>query len=89
MPEVKLSILFSEYYLLILFLIFLGNHFNNQAMTPLSMQKNWEKQRREYRKANALRKKHKVVLMKVKDLKANEPHLKLQWEKKGASSTYE
>ena len=89
MLEAKLNILFSEYYLLILFLIFLGNHFNTQAMTPLSMQKNWEKQRREYRKANALRKKHKIVLMKVKDLKANEPHLKLQREKKGASNTYE
>ena len=77
MLEAKLNILFSEYYLLILFLIFLGN------------QKNWEKQRRKYRKANALRKKHKIVLMKVKGLKANELHLKLQREKKGASNTYE
>ena len=40
MPEAKLSILFSEYYLLILFLIFLGNHFNTQTMTPLSTQEN-------------------------------------------------
>ena len=60
MPEAKLSIVFSEYYILILFLIFLGNHFNSETMAPLS---NAEKCRRyrkkhieEYRKADTLRK---------------------------------
>ena len=36
--------LFCEYYLLIIFLIFLGNHFNTQTMAPLSYAK-----RRRYR----------------------------------------
>ena len=41
-----------------------------------------EKHRDEYRKADALRKKHKIAMMKVKDPKANEFRLKLQREKK-------
>ena len=88
MPEAKLNILFSEYYLLIIFLIFLGNHFNTQTMAPLSnaekCRRYQEKHREEYCKTDALRKKHKIALMKVKDLKANELRLKLQREKKRA-----
>ena len=41
-----------------------------------------EKHRDKYRKADALRKKHKIAMMKVKDPKANEFRLKLQPEKK-------
>ena len=62
MPKARLSIIFSEYYLLIIFL----NHFNTQTMAPLSnvekCRRYREKHREEYRKANALRKNKKNSL---------------------------
>ena len=44
-----------------------------------------EKHRDEYRKADALRKKSKIAMMKVKDPKANEFRLKLTGEEKRIS----
>ena len=56
-------------------------------MAPLSNAEKCRRYREKYRevysKADALRKKQKIALMKVKDPKANELRLKLQREKKG------
>ena len=68
MPE----IMFSEYYLFILFLPVLGNHFNTRTMGPLANKEKCrsyrKKHREEYHKSDAFRKKYKIALLKVKDL---------------------
>ena len=65
------------------------NHFNTETMAPLSnaekCRRYWENDREQCCKADALRKKHNIVLMKVKAPEANELRLKLQREKKRAN----